>query len=73
MNELKVIVIGNKILDISSVITEDKLKDAELLQITTNEKLVLPNNYKKIVFDNNFQTNILQAFLWKAERTIIIV
>ena len=73
MNELKVIVVGNKILDISTVIAEDKLKDAELWQITTNEKLVLPNNYKKIVFNNNFQTNILQAFLWKAERTIIVV
>ena len=73
MNELKVIVVGNKELDISTVIAEDKLKDAELWQITTNEKLVLPNNYKKIVFNNNFQTNILQAFLWKAERTIIVV
>ena len=33
MNELKVIVIGNEIVNISSVITEEKLKDAELLQL----------------------------------------
>ena len=73
MNELKVIVIGNEIVDISSIIAEEKLKDVELLQITSNEELVLPNNYKKIVFDNNFQTNILQAFLWKTKKTVIIV
>ena len=47
MNELKIIVIGNQILDISSVIMEDKLKDAELLQITIKEELMLTDNYKK--------------------------
>ena len=73
MNELKVIVIGNEIVDISNMIAEEKLKDAELWQITTNEELVLPDNYKKIVFDSNFQTNILQAFLWKAQKTVIII
>ena len=73
MNDLKIIVLDNKPFNVSEIITKEKLKDFECWQITTDEKLITSKYCNKILVDNNFETNILKVFLWKAKQTALII